>query len=198
MKMRLIQNIGFIVLSLFLSLFSLCSVQRTADSAESFDGIIIRAGDYAGKIIDALIFLRKDEPGTYLLAKRYVREIRWEGNPFWSLIHFPDEISLSTSSFGRGRVYLASLIFHELHHILFMKIRLSTLSKAEYRDIFNYYRRLIGFHVGRVAQLSRYDEELLIHQFQLQFLRRHRDYRNEELQKVIIENLPRTYYHLKR
>jgi hypothetical protein len=196
MKARLLHHTWFIVLSL--SLFSLCSVQRTADSTASFDSIIIRAGSYAEKVIDALTFLREYEPASYRLTNRYIHEIGWEGNPFWSLTHFPDRISLSTSSFGRGEIYLASLIFHELHHILFMKIRLSTLSKAEFREISEYYRQVIGFDVGRVAQLSRYDEELLIHRFQLHFLERHRDYRSVELQKVIIENLPRTYYHLKR
>jgi len=194
MKARFILHTGFIVLSLL----PLCSVQRTAESSASFDGIIIRAGDYTGKIIDALAFLKDEEPETYRQAKRYLREIGWEGNPFWSLTHFPDRISLSTISFGRGRVYLASLIFHELHHILFMKVRLSAIGESEYREISDYYRQVIGFDAGRIAQLSRFEEELLIHQFQLQFLRRHRDYRSVELQKVIIENLPRTYYHLKR
>jgi hypothetical protein len=164
----------------------------------AYNGIIIDAGEYGDSILQALKFLESNEPETYLLAKRYMREITWEGNPFWSLTHFPDIVSLSTYSFKRGRVYLASLLFHELNHIIFFKIRLSSLDEREYRIIAQYYRNLRGIEIAGIRGLSNYEEERLIHRMQLTFLERHGDRGDIELQRIIIENLPRTYYHLRK
>jgi hypothetical protein len=174
--------------------------QRSLDKgcAIAYDGIMIDAGEYSDSILQALKFLERNEPETYLLAKRYIREITWEGNPFWSLTHFPDSVSLSTYSLKRGRVYLASLLFHELNHILFFKIRLSSLGEREYRIVAQYYKSLRRIEIARIKGLSNYEEERLIHRLQLTFLERHGDRRDIELQRIIIENLPRTYYHLRR
>jgi hypothetical protein len=171
---------------------------RHKENRITYDGIIVDAGRYSTVIMQALIYLKNSEPETHLLVKRFIRRITWEGNPFWSLTHFPDAVSLSTHSLSRGRVYIASLLFHELNHIIFFKVRLSSLSDDEYGAVAQYYGFLRSIPIARIRGLSIYEEERLIHYLQLEFLQRHGDLSGVALQRVIIENLPRTYYHLRK
>lgn len=160
-------------------------------------GIRIMAGKYNSRIQQVLIFLKKNEPHIFRFITRYIDEITWEGNPFWSLTHFPDRVSLSTQSFTRGIIYLASLLYHELSHILFFKVRLSLMNDRDYSEVSRFYRKK-GMRIEKIHSLSSFEEEQLVHLLQLKFLMKYNDKENIKRQKIILKSLIKTYRHLKK
>jgi hypothetical protein len=193
------------ITSLSLTAFLLCSCARGAgpvapcrDRTNHESGIIISACGYDAQISEALDFLGAKEPGLYKLASACIRRISWEGNPFWSLSRYPGTVSLSTYSFRRGKIFLASLIVHELSHIVAWKIRSGNPSGGEIAAVIAAYRSLdTGPGVISIAHMEPYPQEEAIHRLQLSFLVKHRDTAGAELQRDILRELPRTYRHLR-
>lgn len=147
---------------------------------------------------EALEFLREREPAIHGLVGKHVAEIRWKGDPFWSATRFPGSITLSTAALGRGKIYLASLVYHELNHIMLYKLRRPHQWPDDIREIERHYLTLEKIQPGALTRLSRFGEEKLIHELQLRFLVKYGDGENAELQELNIRQLDKTYRHLPR
>ncbi len=158
----------------------------------------IDAGDKGAHIAGALEFIHEREPAIHALVIRHVSEIRWKGDPFWSNTRFPGHITLSTAAISRGRIYLASLLYHELNHIMLYKLRNRERWMDDVSAIERHYRAKVKLDPGILARLSRFDEEKLVHELQLRFLVKHGDEENARLQKLNIIQLDKTYRHLPR
>lgn len=162
------------------------------------NGPIINARGHEDAIRDSLAFLEEREPPVHALVVSQVKKITWKGDPFWSLTVYPDHVILSTNSMKRGTIYLSSLLYHELNHIMIRKLRDGRLRPDEDKAIREHYRLREKVSPDSLISLSRYEEEKLIHELQLKFLIRHGDGENAELQKLNIRQLDATYRHLPR
>ena len=178
-------------------LIALCGV-ACRGTAVMHGPVKIHADGRDAPIRDALEFLREREPRIHGLVARHVEEIAWRGDPFWSNTRFPGSITLSSASLERGKIYLASLVYHELNHILIFKLRRPHLWHDDARDIEQYFLTHDKIPPGTLAQLSRFEEEKLIHELQLRFLVKYGDMENVEFQKLNIRQLDDTYRHLPR
>lgn len=159
--------------------------------------LVIALGDDNVKVLEALRFLQAKEPETYQLLFDYIRHVIPGAHPYWSRIRFPDTIEISAYSFTRGTVYLASLLFHELCHLMFIRIRLEPDQPVENARLIAVLRRYDPFiTVADIRALSFFDVEKKIHFIQLRFLYRYGDIENAKVIKDAIGELPSTYRHL--
>lgn len=159
--------------------------------------LIIALGDDNVKVLEALRFLQEKEPDTYNALFDYIRNIMPGSHPYWSRIRYPDTIEISAYTFTRGTVYLASLLFHELCHLMFIRIRLEPEHPAENERLIAILRRYDPFiTVEEIRGLSFFEVERKIHFIQLRFLYRYGDIENAKAVKDAIGELPKTYRHL--
>lgn len=158
----------------------------------------INADGRDAPVRDALEFLREQEPRIHGLVARHVDEITWKGDPFWSNTRFPGRITISTAALGRGKIYLASLVYHELNHIMLYKLRRPHRWPDDARQIEDHYHSYGKIPPELLVRFSRFEEERFIHELQLKFLISHGDVENIEIQKLNIRQLDDTYRHLPR
>jgi len=182
----------------FLAAFFLLAVLSCASGGVRYGSVTIDAADHVGKVVEALDYLNEKEPRIGALIGTHVRKISWNREPFWSLTYFPGHVTLSTASLRRGTPFLASLLYHELNHILIYKLRRAAEWPRDVQGIREHYRSYEGRRPEKIALLSRLEEERLVHVLQHAFLLKHGDDHNAGLVRLIIEDIEATYRHLPR
>ncbi len=93
---------------------------------------------------------------------------------------------------------MASVIYHELNHIMMYKLRRPDTWFREIPGIIEHYRVHEKLPAETIIALSRMEEEKLIHGMQYRFLIKYGDRGNAALVKAVLEDIEETYRHLKR
>ncbi len=150
------------------------------------DGFIIQKRVKNLDIAGSLDFIRDREYPLYMVLKACVKKIQYSPYFYTRSYPFYDEINVSEFSLERGNAHAASVIIHELIHVMFQKIR---NDKGIRESLIGDFIAGKGLDYGGLVRMSSREEEAFAYRAQLAFLDRHGSERDRLYQRLRMEKL---------
>jgi hypothetical protein len=134
----------------------------------------------------SLDFIMKNEPALYRLLIKHVKKIEY--SPYHSHRNYPsyDIINISEFSLERGEAHSASVLLHELVHIILNSIRRNS---SHYSSDEKTFLLKAGIEYDDIKGMKKNAEERAAYLFQFSFIRNHGSERDIDYQRQKLEKL---------
>jgi hypothetical protein len=170
-------------------LFSSCGSgnQRLEDLPYTeYRGFIIQERRGNLDIRKSLDFIMTSEPLVFRLLKKYVKKIEYSPYHYNRSYPYYDTINISQFSLERGEAHSASVLLHELVHIILNSIRRNS---SHYGADEKTFLLKAGIKYDDIIDMKKKREERAAYLLQFSFIRKHGSVRDVDYQRRKIEKL---------
>ncbi|MCP4134030.1 MAG: hypothetical protein GY754_23870 [bacterium] len=168
-------GIIFLVLVLFLA--------QCGSTTVVYNGFNIDKGFHISKSIR---FIKQHDPASYTFLKMFVKEIRFSTYYYTRSYPFYDTIYMAGYALDRGAAYGASVIVHELYHIIFQQVR---NKKGKLAPEVRNFLESGGVDYQAILNMNKKKEEKIVHVLQLKFLQKYGPKADIKYQELRIKRL---------
>jgi hypothetical protein len=169
-------------------LFSSCSGNQRLEDVPytEYRGFIIQERRGILDIRKSLDFIMTSEPQVFRLLKKYVRKIEYSPYHYNRSYPYYDVVNISQFSLERGEVHSASVLLHELFHIVLSSIRRNS---SRYGADEKTFLLKAGIKYDDIKDMKKKREERAASLLQYSFIRKHGSVRDVDYQRQKLEKL---------